>query len=386
LKANVPSVRTSAADSDSAQAPGKKNALGAARHNVISNEAPRLRLQRGSTQNLVRRGSASVHNKPASSQPRISRAQARWSKLRSSLREATRLVELRGSVRKLLEDLLQLCYCEMIVLTPVDSLSVSAKSRKYLDYIEHVHVVSDHGGAGGPQETANVLATIVASPGGSGPSGLCTSKQEPVLVENALVDTRFDLVEQRRLRLAGLSQLHVPLLVGQQSRRSSLFSDRLTSRSTSSLNERMEVIGVLSLINKVDGRGRTGKPFILETDMRDACATATMIVELHERYTEESIVNYIQQHVTKRSTSTRDLCARTRTRPLRTPTAAADSAATSHALNNDDDDTYDDDDDVSGGGEDQELRSPIATPPGTEDPSETDLVIGNGNSLQSEWV
>jgi len=224
---------------------------------------------------------------------RNQRAHARWASLRSRLREATRLVALRGSVHKLLEELLQVCYCEMIVLTPVSGRDHSAKARKYVDYLERSHIVSHHGGAGGAKELADVLATIVASPGGDGPSGLCVRKQEPVLVENSLTDTRFDHATQRRLGLAGLSQMHVPLLVGKstQHRRSSAVSLASSEMST----DRMEGIGVLSLINKVDGSGRTGKPFVIETDMHDACATATMIMESSDLYTEDTIVRFVKR-------------------------------------------------------------------------------------------
>jgi hypothetical protein len=205
--------------------------------------------------------------------------------------------ELANAVHHQLAELLELCYCELIVLTPVPAELASAEARKYLEYIHRVNIVSAHGGT--EAETARVLDSIVAMPSEPTPSSTCVRTQEPVLVSNALTDKRFDVEQQRRLEMTAISQLHVPLLARRKARRYNETRGTRSSEHSKNLEKKMGigqkqqelmVVGVLSLVNKVDESGRAGVAFDEPTDAQRARAVAAAIVELRERVQKANIL------------------------------------------------------------------------------------------------
>ena len=265
-----------------------------------------------------------------------------WKALRKDVSRAVLAQLLRDSTNSMLHELLDACYCELIVLTPIGDWPIRARCEHLSEQLVYR---SRHSGS--DKECERVIASLAMPSAAEAdpdqvptPVGLCVKQRAAVRVCNNRSDDRFDVVAQRKLGLAALSQLHVPVLAavatgspaqspldnrshdghpptrppmsGSEST-STVRLDRLrniASRiggrraadtngpelseeepppprpidpASSSGPEELQVVAVISLINRVDSAGRSGVPFERNYHVNKTASTAATLSQLRGR-------------------------------------------------------------------------------------------------------
>jgi hypothetical protein len=182
-------------------------------------------------------------------------------------------VNIDGVNRPFLRYLIDTIHCEIVAISPVtEEVSRSLRGNKHeaavFDSVTlpAMHLVNSEYGRS-PKERDIVLRALqeghLDTP--LSPVAACISEDGPIIVAKSFCDPRFRK-SQKKLGPLAISQLHIPIRRGVPNKSPG------ASGGTASA-----VIGVLSLISKIDSSGHAGIPFDKAQDVELATAIAGLI-------------------------------------------------------------------------------------------------------------